>query len=506
MDRQRLNAVYTIPTVLPEEDRTEGDEHDRTYQSLGARGFANLVSKMVISVFPPGFPWAKTIVSAKAREVAAKLQPEQLLQLANKLYLHDLQVQTAFDSTQYRVKMRALFKQMFVVGNGLVRGDYDDVKGLRFRTYRLDNWVTRRDGDGDPVYMITKEKTDALKLTAEQAQKAGINTEQLSEGDVSKRMVDMLTMSRFEPSSKKWLLRQEIGEKIVNEFDDDVNHFIATRYEEIAGEDYGEGLADQNIGDLRGFNGISKSLLEGAAAASRLLVVNDPRSGISNELLANAPQGKVVTGRVNGGDVDHVAFLQTRKLSDFQFATVIAQNLEKRLGKALLLESEIQPQGDRVTATQINRLARELQGALGEPYSATTDELQRPLHGLATHLLVQNKVIQPLSQTTFETRIVTGLEALNRETEMEKLRLLVDSVNQLGDQAKAQLDMNGLVQRMTELIAVDPIGLIKSPQRLQEELQATRTAEVQKNIANQAIETGGHVIENQVQAASQQAA
>src|SRR5690606_25086066 len=95
--------------------------------------------------------------------------------------------------------------------------------------------------------------------------------------------------------------------------------------------------------------------------------------------------------------------------------------LEQRLAAAFRMNSSIQRDGERVTAEEIRFMAQELEGALGGLYSILALELQLPMVRLILANLERRKKIPALPSDKVKPQITTGIEALGRGMELNRL-------------------------------------------------------------------------------------
>ena len=92
------------------------------------------------------------------------------------------------------------------------------------------------------------------------------------------------------------------------------------------------------------------------------------------ENLGESPNGAIIEGSAND-----VSVLQVNKFADFRIAYDTMNRIETRLQLAFLLNSSIQRNAERVTASEIRFMAEDLEQALGGIYSILSQEFQLPL-------------------------------------------------------------------------------------------------------------------------------
>ena len=104
-------------------------------------------------------------------------------------------------------------------------------------------------------------------------------------------------------------------------------------------------------------------------------------------------------------------------------------------------------------------MASDLEQALGGVYSILSLEYQRPL---AKMLLSQSGI--NLKQLGIEAVIVTGIEALGRNAELDKLRQFNALLQELGapEQVLPRINIDAYITMMGNALELDTKPLIKS--------------------------------------------
>jgi len=493
LTRAREYAAFTIPAVLPVEGQTEAQEHLRAYQSVGASGTENLVGRLLVALFPPGVPWWRFLPSAEL-EADESIPPGYLEAFAVKLYAREMVVQSKLDSTNYRMAERSALEDILVAGSSLTQLDDD----YRLRRFRFDRWVQKRDGSAELLWIITREDKDVTRLSDEHLQKAGLDRATYEAKDHRERIKKLYTKIERQRLGG-WVIRQELNKQTIAEREESgVCPYFVCGYRESGGEDYPRGFVEEKIGDLRSLNALAKSGLDCASVMSWILICYDPTKGWrSKDLLKES--GSVIPGRVNGNIPDGIGILESNKARDLAGILSLAEVIEKRLGRAMLLESLAQPTGERVTAAQIMRIARELEGALGGVYAHIAEEMQRPLIGRIVQQMERDRILEPLPEelhSAVTTEVLTGIEALGRQLDLDKLLAGIQLLSTIpGGLDKLRLEV--IADRILRHLAVDTNGIIKTPEEIQAELREAAARQIQGEAASKAIDTIGNVIEQQ---------
>ena len=487
-ERVRECAAFTIPWVLPEENTKGTDTILQPYQSLGSSGIENLVGKLVGSLFPTGTPWWSTVPSAQAR--TSDLSPEDMEAFKATLLARDLLIESKLDDTNYRIAQRAVLENVMVAGNSLafLTRDY------MLKTFRFDQYVQRRAG-GRLSWVIASEQVDVTSLPDETIAAAALDREKLMAGEPADRIQSLYTKAEWQRGGS-WVITQEINEHQVKTSEEPVSPFFSVGYRELAGEDYSRGFVEARLGDLRSFNGLAGAILDLTIAAARLVPVYDPAKGWTTADLTS-PNGQPRAGRVDGSTPNGIGFLQSNKHNDISVAMTYSQMIEKRLAKAMLLESSAQPTGERVTAAQIMRIARELEGALGGVYTHIAEEIQKPFLNRVIWQMERDKLLVPLpaNAKAHELSILTGIEALRRQAELDRLLLAMQVLGPIPG-AMQRIKFELLADRILRLLGINTPELIKTPEELEAELEKQRQAGLDTAASEQAIKSIGAIAEN----------
>ena len=137
-----------------------------------------------------------------------------------------------------------------------------------------------------------------------------------------------------------------------------------------------------------------------------------------------------------------------------------------------MLNTSVQRNNDRVTATEINYVSKELDDSLGGLYSLLSQELQLPLINRLMHQMEKKKALPALPKESIRPKIVTGLEALGRSSDLQRLNMFVTQLQPFAQQLMTYLNLDEYVKRVGTSLGVEMEGLIKSPQQVQAEQMA----------------------------------
>lgn len=482
LHRAREAATLTIPSLFPPEGTTDSSKLPTPYQSIGARGVNNLSSKFLLTLLPPNEPFFKLLIDDYTLEELSQEEGVKA-EVESALGKIERSVMAEFERVAARPVLSEALKQLVIAGNILLFM-HDGV----FKAFRLDKYVVKRDPAGNVLEAIVKEVV-APSVLPEVHQDL---IKKASESD--QKTVDLYT--HIKRVDGKWKIYQEVEDEIVEGTEGSyplgANPWIALRLNRVDGEDYGRGYVEEYIGDLRSAEGLQRAIVEGAAAAAKLLVLVDPNGVTDKKVITTAPNGAVRSGRE--GDI---TFMQTNKAGDFRVALESLNDIIQRLSLAFLMNSSIQRNGERVTAEEIRYMAGELEDALGGTYSILSQELQQPLVATVMHDLTKRKRIPALPKGVVTPSITTGIDALGRGHDLNKLDAFLAGAQQvLGPEiVKEYVDVHDYLTRRATALGINAEGLVKTADQLAQERDAELERQQGAGLNEQMVSTGGKIAE-----------
>lgn len=496
--RARDAARLTIPALFPEQGTNGSTNLYQPYQSLGARGVNNLASKLLLSLLPPNSPFFRLQIDDFALLEMTK-QPGMRAEVEKAFGMIERTVMTEIESRAMRVFAFEMLKQLLVSGNSLVLlGE----KPGTDRVFRLDQYVVKRDVSGNVLEVIIKEQVAPAALSAELRQTIGVEVD--NDKPAAEKSIDLYT--RILRNGNHWEITQEAKGKPIPQsrgtWPLDKPAFLALRFCRIDGEDYGRGYVEEYYGDLASLEGLSQAIVEGSAAAAKVLFLVNPNGTTEERVIAEAPNGAVRSG--NAADV---TVLQMGKYADFKIAHETIGDISQRLAFAFLLNTAIQRAGERVTAEEIRFMAGELESALGGVYSILSQEFQLPLVNRLMFQMERTKRLPTLPKGLVRPSIVTGLEALGRGNDLTKLMQLGKALQEtFGPEGAARaLHPDDFASRVGTALGIDMQGLVISPEERQAMEQAQQQQQMMAQLGPQAVtQLGGIAREGMKGQANQQ--
>jgi hypothetical protein len=352
--------------------------------------------------------------------------------------------------------------------------------------YPLNRYVVQRDGNGNVVEIVTKELIDRHLVDG---MKPPTEPKPNAPGDDGAKMngmdddVEVYTHVKLEGGQWKWY-QQVFGMTIPDSRGSAPKNnspWIVLRFNTVDGEDYGRSRVEEFYGDLRALESLSQALVEGSAAAAKVVFVVSPSSTTKPQTLAQAGNGAIVQGRP-----DDIGVVQVGKTADFATASQMAQQLERRIGDGFL-QLNIR-QSERTTAEEVRLTQLELEQQLGGIFSLLTVEFLVPYLARTLMILQRNREIPKIPKNLVNPTIVAGVNALGRGQDRESLTQFITTIAQtMGPEALAEyVDASEFIKRLAAAQGIDMLNLVKSDEQMQQEMQEKQAAAQQQSLVDQA--------------------
>jgi hypothetical protein len=487
LNRAREVAAITIPSLMPPAGHSNATVLPTPWSSVGADGINSLASKLLLALLPPGTSFFRLtmddFVVAKLEEMAGGGQEGKDARGKFEAALGKIEraVINRLEQVGARTPIFEGLKQLLAAGNVLIQ----ILEKGKMRLHYLDHYVVKRDPSGTVLEQIVWEQVAFAALTPEA--RALYEANRSASTNKGEDLCDLYTRVVRDPYQKRWTVHQEIGETIIPSSEGwyplDKSPWIPLRYTRIDGEDYGRGRGEEYIGDLRSSEALSQSLVEGTAIAVKTLFLTNPGGVTMKSDLTEAPNGAAIDG-----DIRDVNVLKVDKNADLQVGASTLDRLEKRIAKAFMV-TEVRD-AERVTAEEIRMLAAELEKSLGGVYSILSQELQLPIVARVMFQMTREGALPSLPGNLVSPQVVTGLEALGRTSDYQKLREFISETGQeLGPQVVAQyINVGDYLRRKATALQMDLSGLIKTEEQVQAESQQANQMAMMAKLGGPAIQ------------------
>lgn len=479
-------AKLTIPSVFPPLAGREAPMTSKTvtvtpWQNIGARGVNNIASKLLLALLPPNAPFFRFLLADKIREEIAK-EPEVEAEVEGALSKMEKRVMEEIESNGVRVDTFEMLRHLVVTGNYLL---FAPIKGA-LKGFDLGHYVVRRDRRGTVLEVVVREGVDRKSAEPRVAKIIEAKVDKKDE-----RPVYLYTHIELDDSDT-YRIHQEVCGVMVpgskGSYPADKLPWMALRFRKIEGEDYGRGLVEENIGDLKSLESLTQAIVEGSAAMAKLLF------GVRAGALTNPRTlSTLKNGDFFAGNPEDVWALQMQKGADLQVAFNTASKIEEQLKFVFMMNTAVQRSGERVTAEEIRYMAGELEDALGGVYSILTQEFQLPLVRRMLHRLQRMQSLPNIPDKALKPVIVTGLEAIGRGHDVGKLRGFAEDVGviaQIDPSVLEYIDTKDMLRRMAVARGVED-SVVKSEEQVAQERAARQQAEQANMVTGAAVQALG---------------
>jgi hypothetical protein len=373
-----------------------------------------------------------------------------------------------------RVVVHQAIKHLIVSGNALIFMGKDGLKN-----FPLNRFVINRDGNGNVLEIVTKEMISKELL----GDIGYYDKSVVDDTDSNEKECDVYTHVKLE--NGRWVWHQEVFDEIIpgsrSTAPKNASPWLPLRFNTVDGEDYGRGRVEEFLGDFRALDSLSQALIEGSAAAAKVVFMVSPSSTTKPATLAKAGNGAIIQGRP-----EDVSVVQVGKTADFSTAANMAQAIERRISEAFL-QLNIR-QSERTTAEEVRLTQLELEQQLGGLFSLLTVEFLVPYLNRIMMVLQRNGQLPKIPKEFVRPQIVAGVNALGRGQDRESLANFMGTIAQtLGPEALMKyINPSEVIKRLAAAQGIDALNLIKSEQQLQEEMQQAQQDQIGQSLVSQA--------------------
>lgn len=466
-------AEITIPSVCPPDEYNTGqDSLTNGFTSMGAQCLTHLTNKLMLAMFSASRPFFRLAISEKdAKEMAEALQVSQDV-LTDILSQGERDALLQLEMSGSRESLYEGITHLACVGNVLM--DLRSKTGVEF--IPIKEYACKRARNGEPLKIIIRQ---------------------------------CLTFAELEEEVQD-ILRKEFGHCLPHNthkvytychrykgkmrIDMQVDH-IPLPYERFGsttsiedcplrplawrlplGQDYGVGRVEEYYNDLASHETVAEALNDGAVLASQFRWLQNP-SGITRpEDFQNAANGAVIPGVTND-----LALVFANIGNQLNTVLAISQQYLQRLGAGFLISSAVTRQAERVTAEEIRLQAQELESSLGGVYSRLARDIQGPI---ARWLM--RKADMNINGTKIRPVIITGIDALSRNADLERLQQFIAQVTNLGEippQTLMKLQESSIIADIAAGLGVNKQRYVASDDEIQQRLTQMQQAQAQQGAA-----------------------
>jgi hypothetical protein len=463
LDEAEQASKLTLPYLIrgPEEYYMGMKSLITPFQSVGAKGVVTLASKLMLALLPVQTSFFK--LQLDESQLGEEFGPEIKSELDLSFAKIERIILESIAASDDRVIVHQALLHLVVGGNALV---FMGKKKLKL--YPLNRYVVDRDGNGNVIEIVTKERI-SKKLIEDRLPKDYFNSK-LVTSDEDDKDGDCDVYTHVRRDNNRFVWHQEVYDQVIKGSNGkapiDVNPWIPMRFNTVDGESYGRGRVGQFIGDLQSLESLTQALVEGSAAAAKVVFLVSPSSTTKPSTLAGAGNGAIIQGRP-----DDVGVVQVGKTADFRTAYEMTSTLERRLSEAFLILNV--RNSERTTAEEVRMTQMELEQQLGGLFSLLTVDFLVPYLNRKLSEAQKSGEIPRIPKNIVKPTIVAGINALGRGQDRESLGQFLTIIAQtIGPEAIAQfINTDEVIKRLAAAQGIDVLNLVRSMQEVQAERQ-----------------------------------
>lgn len=462
LDRAKGYARLTLPYLLNEPGNNESAQNG--WQGVGAQATNHLANKLAQVLFPAQRSFFRIDLTQKGEALLAKEGYEKT-QFASVFARVEQQAMKGLEQRQFRPAVVEMFKHLIVAGSCML---FKPEKGA-IQAIPMSQYVVQRDTHGDllDIILMQQKALKTFDATTRALIQAGLKGKQKKAEDE----VKLYTHACYEGDGF-WVVNQSADDIPVGKqsrVKADKLPFIVLNWKRSYGEDWGRPLAEDYSGDLFVIQFLSEAVARGAALMADVKYLVRPGSQTDVNHFVNSGTGEVITGVE-----EDIHIVSLGKYADFTPISAVLETYTRRIGVVFMMESLVRRDAERVTAVEIQRDALEVEQSMGGAYSlfATTAQGPLALWGL-------NETKGTFNSDNIEPVIITGIEALGRMAELDKLAQFAQYVSlplNWPEQAQAAIDWPKYMDWVRGQISAE-LPFIKDGKQMQQEQEAAKDAQ-----------------------------
>lgn len=488
IDLARKCASLTIPSVLPPINWNDGMVLSQPFSSIASRGVTAMASRMLSALMPlndsPFFRFGLKNGAEATPEIKAYLETLSY-QVFNKVICQNLR-ETIFQALQH----------LIIIGDVMVIMDDD----FSFRNIRTDQYVVQRNVQGKVI--------ETIHLEYEPCKDGDDDYATSSAGTGIKQGYDVIYCQyKLDEKKNTWYSTKENDEgEVIDTGEYAVCPLIPLRWYGIMGENYGRSHCEDILGDLLSLENYTQAHIEGMAASSTFWIGVDPAGMTEIDDISSARNGTFIPARST--DIFCISPAQTLNPQVASTSNAVAE-MRREVADAFLMTRAAIPSGDRVTATAVRMIGSELETVLGGAFSAIARDLMEPIIKRTIFIMLNNGDMDEGMYAQFfdkdgtlQTEIITGLQALSRDSDLQKLMQMGEMVRNLPPQALQTFKWDSYATALISSLGFDARMWVKSAEQVAQEQQQQQQQAMQMQMQQQA---GSSITNGAVNTAAQAA-
>ena len=474
-------SALTKPLVVPPSGYTPGNPLLYPRSSHGGRLVSNLVSQLLLILFPPGIPFFKSdLESVDVREMSKGLKLPDGKTMYDALRETFVTIENncaiILETEDIREKLRMILLQIVVAGNSCFLE-----RDLDLSMLPLEDWVCTRSSAGDLLELIFREYVPLV----EDDGTPGLEDRHRSDGYFIKytrcyrRDKGMWTVEEFVDSQESPFRSVQV--KLGDEW------WYVPTWELTSGEDYARGAVEESLGDIRTYESGTRIVNESATALAKVIFLVRPNALTQPKDVASAENTEIIIG-----DSNDVGVIQANKVYDMSGFISFLNGIKQELDVAFMMPSVLRREAERVTAEEIRRMAAEFEKSRGGTYNSLSSQIQAPIARLLLKILFDRGTLSQGKITINDILpiVTTGLQGLGRSLELENLLMFLRDFIGMSPENIQRINQDQLASRLASLRGVEVTKLLKSPEELAQEQQDMATDELARTVGPDLIKQG----------------
>lgn len=484
LDRAKHYAKLTLPYLL--NDKGDNNTSQNGWQGVGAQATNHLANKLAQVLFPPQRSFFRVDLTAKGEQVLNKRGMKKT-QLATIFARIETTAMKNLEQRQFRPAIVEVFKHLIVAGSCML---YKPSQG-NISAVPMHHYVVNRDTNGDLLDIILLQQK-ALK-TFDPATRMAIEVSMKGKKYKGEDEVKLYTHAKYEGNGF-WILNQSADDLPVGKpsrIKAEKLPFIPLTWKRSYGEDWGRPLAEDFSGDLFVIQFLSEAVARGASLMADIKYLIRPGAQTDVDHFVNSGTGEVITGVE-----EDIHIVSLGKYADLTPISAVLETYTRRIGVVFMMETMTRRDAERVTAVEIQRDALEIEQNMGGVYSLFASTMQTPIAMwglLETGDSFTRELVDPV--------IVTGIEALGRMAELDKLASFSQYMTlpqQWPEQAQAAIRWGDYMDWVRGQISAE-LPFLKTEKEIQEELAQQQEQNKENVLVDNAAKALPNVINQQIQ-------
>ena len=413
MRRIERYASLTIPRIcLPEGFDLLNTDQTHDYQSAGAQCVNNLTNKIMLALFRPSAPFFRVQLDREMRKALADKGLDEDA-MAPALALMERDAAKELDARAQRPKLYQAVRHIIVAGNVLLCLHKEGMRVLG-----LHYFCVKRDQLGRVMTLVIKE---CIKFN-ELEQKVQASLAGRYHKDTKVEHYKLITRNeKGDYELRQFVNGDDLGADFQSKWPEDRLPYRVITWDLADEADYGTGLVEEYAGDLEALSTLSEAVVDGAVLGCEYRWLIKPTGQTSVEDFKGSENGDALPG-----NPEDIAPTQGGNPTAITVASNVLEKYERRVASGFLMFSGVTRNAERVTAEEVRLTANELETAYGGVYSSLGNMLQGPV---AYWLLDANGT--SIEGTNLKIVVLTGLDALSRNSDLENLRLALQDMAEI---------------------------------------------------------------------------